>query len=1173
MNAGLKRSAFLFTVLLLGSLALATPALAQSPWWHLTSDLRPAVLPPGGEGTLAVQAINLGDRTTQTVNELGDQTPIMIMDKVPPGMSVQSVSLFSFATGKGDFGTSFCTTTPQQAQCEWPIPVNPFEDVEIRVTVKNEGAPSGSKNHVTVSGGAAPAASLATALRIGEEAPAFGASEFSEVPEEEGGTVDARAGSHPFQLTTSITLNQNANPRTPPALPKNLEFKLPAGLIGNATALPQCSDLDFRTLTKGGDVNDCPPDTVVGVAVFTVDEPANLQLDTVPVPLFNLAPLRGEPARFGFEFVGSPVAIDTAVRTGEDYGVIASADNITELANFISSTVTLWGTPGDVSHNEDRGWGCLAGGFWPTASGLSLPCEHPTNVNPAPFLTLPTSCSAPFETSVEGVSWPTTGNSDGVKLPKFTTPLTDEFGRDLTMTGCNQLPFAPSLEVAPDGEAASTPTGLAVNVKVPQEVNDNSGGLASSSVKDISVTFPEGVTVNPASADGLEACSESEVGFTGFSEFNPVSEPGSRTALFTPAIGNPFCPAASKIGTVSLKVPVIKNPLKGALYLAAQDANPFGSLIAAYIVAEDPESGIVVKLPGEVSLNPVTGQITSTFKNSPQAPLEEAEIHLFGGSRAPFSTPAHCGTYTTDASFDPWSGGAPVGSSSSFRITSGPNGGACPGAVLPFAPVLQAGTTNINAGAFSPLVTTIGREDGNQNINSVQLHMPSGLSGILTGVPLCPEAQANVGTCGQASLIGHTTVSVGLGNEPFTVVGGEVFLTEKYEGAPFGLSIVNPAVAGPFNLGKVVVRAKIEVDPHTAQLTITTGEIPHILDGIPLQIKHVNVTVDRSGFTFNPTNCSKTAVTGNIGSVEGTSSPVQVPFQVTNCASLKFAPKFAVSTSGKTSKAKGASLKVKLTYPQGPAGTYANIARVKVDLPKQLPSQLKTLQKACLAKVFESNPADCPAESKVGYAKAFTPLIPVPLEGPAIFVSHGNEAFPSLIMVLQGYGVTVDLVGTTFISKAGITSSTFKTVPDQPISSFELNLPQGKYSALAANGNLCTSKLAMPTEFLAQNGAKINKSTPIAVEGCPNSISVSSHSLKGRGLTVSVSVPAAGKLAASGKGLSKASKTSKGRETITLTLHTTKNGRFSTKVKLTFTPGAGKDRRKQSKALKVSFNR
>jgi hypothetical protein len=511
--------------------------------------------------------------------------------------------------------------------------------------------------------------------------------------------------------------------------------------------------------------------------------------------------------------------------------------------------------------------------------------------------------------------------------------------------------------------------------------------------------------------------------------------------------------------------------------------NPFKTLIAMYIVAEDPISGVLVKLPGKATLDETTGRLTAAFNNNPQLTCEDAELHFFGGSRAPLSTPAMCGGYTTNALFGPWSGTEPVFSSSTFQITHGPGGGPCPSS-LPFAPTLAAGTTNINAAAFSTLNTTIGREDGNQDIQSVTLHMPPGLSGILTGVPLCPEAQANAGTCPAASLIGHTVVSVGLGGEPFSVTGGQVFLTEKYKGAPFGLSIVNPAKAGPFDLGKVIVRAKIEVDPTTAQLTVTTGQIPHILDGIPLQIKHVNVTIDRPGFTFNPPNCSALKLTGSIGSVEGASSPVQTPFQITNCATLKFTPKFSVSTGAHTSKANGASLTARLSEPSEPFGSQANIAKVKVELPKQLPSRLTTLQKACTNAQFELNPAGCPAASNIGHAKVITPLLPVPLEGPAIFVSHGGEAFPSLTMVLQGYGVTVDLVGTTFISKAGVTSTTFKTVPDVPFNTFELTLPTGKYSALTALGNVCNEKLTMPSEFVAQNGMTLHQNTHVAVTGC-----------------------------------------------------------------------------------------
>jgi hypothetical protein len=436
---------------------------------------------------------------------------------------------------------------------------------------------------------------------------------------------------------------------------------------------------------------------------------------------------------------------------------------------------------------------------------------------------------------------------------------------------------------------------------------------------------------------------------------------------------------------------------------------------------------------------------------------------------------------------------------------------------------LTAGSTNVQAGALSPFTMTMSRQDGNQNLKSIQLHMPPGLSGILSGVALCAEAQANTGTCGTGSLIGETTVSVGLGGNPYTVKGGKVYLTGPYKGAPFGLSIVNPADAGPFHLGKVIVRATVAVDPITAALTITsdsTGQyvIPPLIKGIPLEIKHVNVTVTRPGFTFNPTSCDPMAITGSLQSIEGATATLSVPFQVTDCAALKFAPKFQVTTTGKTSKANGASLSVKLTYPNATFGTQANIARVKVDLPKQLPSRLTTLQKACTAAQFNTNPAGCPAASFIGHAKAITPLIPVPLEGPAIFVSHGGEAFPSLEVVLQGYGVTIDLVGSTFISKSGITSSTFKTVPDQPVGSFELTLPQGKYSALAANGNLCTvtntitvkkkvtvkvkghkktvtrnvkqtqaATLTMPTEFVAQNGAAIHQNTPISVTGCGKS--------------------------------------------------------------------------------------
>jgi hypothetical protein len=588
------------------------------------------------------------------------------------------------------------------------------------------------------------------------------------------------------------------------------------------------------------------------------------------------------------------------------------------------------------------------------------------------------------------------------------------------------------------------------------------------------------------------------------------------------------------VGTVEIKTPLLPNPLVGAAYLAAQNANPFGSLVAIYIVAEDPVSGTLIKVAGEVKPDPVTGQLVSTFENTPQLPFEDLKLHFFGGSRAPLGTPSACGSFTSTAVIQPWSGNQPAESSSAFGITSGPDGSPC-ASPLPFNPELTAGSPNIQAGAFTPFTTTMSRADGQQNLQGIQLHMPPGLSGLLSGVKLCEEGEANAGTCGPESLIGETIVSVGLGGNPFSVRGGRVYITGPYKGAPFGLSIVNPAKAGPYDLGKgacdcVVVRAKIDVDPTTAALTVTTDNtgpyrIPTILEGIPLQIKHVNVLINRPGFTFNPTNCSKMAITGSLQSAEGAASALSVPFQVTNCAALRFTPKFSVSTSGKTSKALGASLTSTVSESTGAMGTQANISLVKVELPRQLPSRLTTLQKACLAAVFNVNPADCPSASVIGHAKVITPIVPVPLEGPAIFVSHGGEAFPSLTIVLQGYGVTVDLVGTTFIDKHGITSTTFKTVPDTPFSTFTLTLPEGKFSALAANGNLCTSKLVMPTEFVAQNGAKLKQNTSISTTGCGQGISITKKKLTGNSVSVTVATTARGLVTITGVGLRKTSKT------------------------------------------------
>jgi hypothetical protein len=1049
---------------------------------------------------LAVTATNVGDATAEAGSD-----PLRIVDRLPKGLR----ALVAHGNTKAqdeEFGAVRCSVQEagQLVECvlegsyerrflggTFPAKVPMFHQVEVLVGVEVEGAVSGELNEVSVSGAGAPPARSTHAIVVSGSPTQFGVEGFEQEAEEVGGAPDQQAGSHPFQYTTTVNLNEAIGPdkaqggeaAQPAALVKDLTFKLPAGLIGNPTAIPRCPLNAFVAEQK------CAADTVIGYAEVTFYEgfiggPSGLT--TVPVAVYNLEPAVGEAARFAFS-PGAPVYLSASVSNSEDYRVTVHVVNIPQAIGFMNTTLTLWGVPGDTRHEKARSTRCIA-----AAAGLAAEstCPPADIVSPPPFLILPTSCTSELQSVVEGDSWQQEGT-----FKELATSLMP--GLD----GCSSLPFSGEIQVSPDVQSASTPSGLSVDVKVPQQDALNPTGLAPSAVRDIKVVLPEGIALNAAAADGLEACSEEQVGLDNSLEV--------------------ACPNASKIATVTVHTPLLPNPLRGFAYLAqpqnfpgSPQENPFQSLVAIYVVARDPVSGVIVKLAGQITLSP-SGQITTTFTNNPQLAFESAELSFFGGERAPLSTPALCRLpgaegYVTDATFTPWSGtpAAPeiTQASSEFDITSGANGTPCPGASLPFTPTLESGVTNVNAGSFSELTTTLSREDGQQSLSGVQLNFPPGVSGLLDGVKLCGEPQANEGTCPAESEIGETIVSVGLGGDPFTVTGGKVYITGPYDGAPFGLSIVNPAKAGPFVLQQgrpVVVRARIEVNPRTAALTAVTDPvgsahaIPTIVEGIPLQIKHVYVTVNRPKFVFNPTNCDPLKLTGSIESNQGALAPQSLPFQVTNCADLSFKPVFQVQTGAKTSRTTGASLHVTLDLPYNP-GSGANVAKVKVSLPKQLPSPLKTLQKACTEKTFEENPAHCPEASRVGEARVSTPVLEGALTGPAYFVSYGGAKYPELVIVLTGEdGVTVQVHGETFISKAGITTATFATVPDVPFTTFEMTLPQREYPALTANGNLCQAqaagKLLMPTELVGQNGSKLDQNTKIAVTGCPKKSGHAKH--------------------------------------------------------------------------------
>src|ERR1019366_1144680 len=659
-------------------------------------------------------------------------------------------------------------------------------------------------------------------------------------------------------------------------------------------------------------------------------------------------------------------------------------------------------------------------------------CTFRRSAESVALLTLPTQCS--------GEALQTSGVGDSWQAPDILTSFTAAEPLPV-LTGCDRLPFDPTASVLLEQHAASSPSGLTSDIHLPQQSTLAPNGLAEGALRGVEVPLPRGVQVNPAAAGGLEGCTTSQIGYLGMSD---------GTQQFTP--GAASCPDAAKVGAVDdVRTPLLAAPLHGALYLATPHENPFGSLVSLYLVAEDPAAGVRVKLAGNVHLDLASGQVSVRFDTSPQVPVEEIKVHVFGGPKASLTTPQQCGSYPTVTQLTTWSGPLVSESSSSSQLLTGPNGGPC-AASTPFAPQFTAGTTANVAGATAPVLTKIPRADGEGTLSGLRIDLPTGLLGDVSSVAQCPEPAAQQGTCGAASLIGRLSADVGVGSEPFTESGGQVFLTGPYAGAPFGLSITVPAKAGPFDLGTgpcdcIVVRARVEVDPHTAAISILSDPLPTLLQGVPVDLRRINVAVDRERFTRNATGCLPKHILATLTSAEGATATDLVPYSAVNCAGLRFAPKFSALVEGKASKAGGAYLHVKVVSKGGPqpGGGEANIRSVKVDLPLQLPSRLSTLQKACVAVVFEANPANCPAASVVGEGTAVTPVLRSALTGPAILVSHGGEAFPDLVIVLQGEGITLDLVGNTKIKK-GITSSTFKSVPDAPISTFDLVLPEGPHS-------------------------------------------------------------------------------------------------------------------------------
>jgi hypothetical protein len=904
-----------------------------------------------------------------------------------------------------------------------------------------------------------------------------------------------QAGGHPWALTTKLKFKteeyaaKSQHLIDPTRDARDVVVDLPPGLLGDPMAVPSCS----LTLVLDS-AQQCPADTQVGY--YTVQLEGGKEL---LAPIVNVTPELGQSAEFALENttkIDTPVLTAHLVHTGQGYGFTVISNSI-PLLGISSFELTFWGVPADPSHDAMRDLLCRR-----PERGNTLECEgggQPAGIEPVPFLTMPTGCtSGPEQATVRADSW------------EEPNSYTEASATLAGATHCELLRFEPSLALHPETTLADAPTGLDVGLQVP--LSETPESLATPQLRDTTVTLPEGVSISPGIVDGIQACDE--FGPRGINITGPEAEEVS-SLNGERQLAPGHCPNASKVGSAEAITPFLPIPVEGSVYLARPACGAAGQpacterdaaegrLYRLYLelggTGALARTGIHFKVALQTHVNLRTGQLTTVTLDTPQAPFSELRIHLNGGQRAAVDTPPTCGAATTTSEFTPWSApgiapegltvaGTPDAISKSFFEVQG-----CAGPPA-LHPGFLAGTVSPQAAAFTSFTLNLAREDREQYVRGVQVHTPPGLSGVLANVPLCSEAQANDparhGEC-EASKIGTTRVASGAGSHPFEIEGA-IYLTGPYEGAPFGLSIVTHVVAGPFNLGYVVVRARINVDQTTSALTVTADEtgpyrLPQIVFGVPLRLKRVTVNVDRPNFMFNPTSCHAQQVTAKVSGAEGAVASVSTPFASAGCKSLAFRPQFTVSTNGHTSRRAGASLDVKLSYPKNAMGADANIAKVKVSLPRQLPSFLATLQRACPAATFAANPALCPVGAIVGIARATTPLLPVGLSGPVYFVSHGGEEFPSLVIVLQGYGVRVDLTGSTFINeKTGITSSTFKTVPDVPVGTFELYLPQGRYHALAANANLCKmrSKLLMPTEFVAHNGVVLKQSTKIAVSGC-----------------------------------------------------------------------------------------
>lgn len=908
----------------------------------------------------------------------------------------------------------------------------------------------------------------------------FGLNNFDFAFTEADGSPAVTAGSHPYAMTTRFDVNTRIDPlfgEVPDGEIKNFSFVGPMGLAGSPMATPRCSEEDFHGHSEGNNetetFSECPDSTAVGTASLVLNNGSSST--NFGVPISNLVPLPGEVARLGFIAIAVPVTIDIHVSEDPPYRLIATTENVSQARQLVSSEITLWGNPSDPAHDPVRG-NCVAVG----ESGTPVPGTNirsrgscPFDAPKRAFLTLPTACLGPLSVNYRAESWEGTVDQGGLLTHDNSVPP-----QALGLEGCDRVPFSPTASIRPTGAAASSPTGLETGLDISDPGLLDPGRNAQSSIRKAEIVLPPGLTTNASIADGLGSCSEAQL--------------AKETASSPPGAG---CPNSSKVGTVSVETPLVEEVLTGSLYVAQPYQNPFHSLLAAYMVIKSPTLGIAIKQPVRVETDPDTGRLTAIAEELPQLPFSHFRLHLREGSRSVLASPASCGSYDAFARMTPWSGGALVTSTSTFEIVTGPTGSGCPSGSLPFHPDLVAGTVNNAAASYSPFDLRLSRADGEQALKSFSIEMPPGLLGRLKGVQRCSDAAiqaagAKTGSeeeehpsCPADSSLGHTLAGAGVGSS-LTYVPGSLYLGGPYRGAPLSIVAITPAKVGPFDLGTVVIREPLRIEPETGRVRVeATDAIPRILQGIPVQARDVRISVDRPRFTLNPTSCAREVVMATVNGYEDGVAAPTVPFQAADCASLAFSPKLRLRLAGGTHRGANPKLRAVVSMPQEGG---ANIAKAQVTLPHSEFLEQGHIRTICTRVQFNQGavPGEgCPKGAVYGWAKAITPLLGEPLEGP-VFLRSSNHPLPDMVAALHGEGVSITVVGRIDSGKGGRIRSTFESVPDAPVSKFILEMQGGKKGLLVNSRNLCQAKAHATATFTGQNG-KLHQEKPFVVAHCP----------------------------------------------------------------------------------------